>query len=199
MTCKKHQIQFTTRAIWNKTYPDHFWKSESLKVGKITPTNVRSAKNIYPLRKSSPCTSELTTKSNLHQIQTIQLAKPKFTTVVFAARCCPPSARWTGTCLSTQGNVLFRVNFADKLSPPTETCTDTRELTTLEINNCSWMKETRQPVWQLQEEVEEERGAYRQVPVQLAEVRKLQNKNKVSTCQHREELWQGRVEVAEAA
>ena len=65
-------------------------------------------------------------RSSPHPIPTIPPAKPKFTTVASVARCCPPSARWTDTCLSTLGSVLSHVNVVDKLLRPTATCTDTR-------------------------------------------------------------------------
>ncbi len=51
--------------------------------------------------------------------------KPRCTTAACAGRCCPPSARWTATCWSTQGSDPSRARSAVRPSPPTATCTAT--------------------------------------------------------------------------
>jgi len=89
-------------------------------------TSVRFATSPWPTRKSSPPTFEATTRSNPHPIPMIPPAKPKFIIAASAARCCPPSVRWTDTCLSILASVLSHANVVDKLSRPTATCIDTR-------------------------------------------------------------------------
>ena len=167
--------------IWNnRNFPDYkilSWRSGLLRAGKTTPTSVRSAKNTCPLRRSSPCISGRTTRLNHRLIPMTQLAKPRCTTAVYAARCSLRSALLTDTCLFTLESVRSRVCCADKRSPPTAICTGTRELTEQGTRTWFWMRMTPQQQQQLVLQLRAEGVAEKEVCQEdQEEVERFQNK-----------------------